>query len=263
MKILVLTSDKQRHLYLVKLLCEKGYTVLAWAEKKGANLNQKSFTGEMKILCHLHDQALNNAFDRYLPQVEKDKLPLKIFDRGVFNGDMLIASAKEFAPDIVIVYGCGIVGRPLLSIFQERMIGSHQGLPQYYRGSGSNFFAFLNKQSSLMGISIHRLDAGIDTGPIIAQRTLEPSVTDTYYTYSAKLVLETINLKINILEQLKDQPLESFLIPLPNRGKLYQRRDFTPEVLLRMLQMQLEKSFYAWYKESLKEIGYPQLIGGA
>ena len=261
MRVLVLTSVKQRHLYLVNRLCEQGYTVLAWAEKKGQHLNQQSFNAHSKQLLDIHAQALSNALDELIPEVAMDDVPLEVFERGVFRNDELTGRARQFAPDIVVVYGCGIVGQPMFSLFEGRLLGSHQGLPQYYRGSGSNFFAFLNGQSSLMGISVHLVDAGIDTGPVIAQRSPKPRITDTYYSYSASLVVETIDLYVKAVEHLEGQSLDNLSMPLPTEGQLYQRKDFTPDVLRRMILMQLGKSFYAWYQESLEQVGPPELIG--
>jgi len=53
-----------------------------------------------------------------------------------------------------------------------------------------------------MGASIHLLDADISTGSVIVQSLPEPDISNTYYSYSAKLIMETTNLYVNIIDRL-------------------------------------------------------------
>ena len=71
-------------------------------------------------------------------------------------------------PDVVLVFGTGILREPLLSAFDGRIINIHLGLSPYYRGAGTNFWPLVNREPEYVGATIHYLDAGIDTGPIIS-----------------------------------------------------------------------------------------------
>ena len=144
--------------------------------------------------------------------------------------------------------------------FKNKIIGSHQGLPQYYRGSGSNFFAFINGDCSKMGVSVHLLDDGIDTGPVISQLAPKPEISDTYYSFSAQLICLTFNLFINQIEKIKIDNNQPSATPLNTKGTLFQRHHFTPHLLNKMFRMQMEKSFHQWYIESLKKNKPPVLI---
>jgi|GEM_PF-6614659 len=250
MRILILTSNQRRHLYLVQKIFDAGHDVLAWAEEKGKAFNDTKF--QDNDLLTLHTTALANATDAIL-QVDNTP-PITILARGAFRDNTYLAQAEAFNPDYIIVYGSGIIGDPFLSTFKGRIIGSHQGLPQYFRGSGSNFFAFLTGKANHMGISLHHIDKGIDTGDIIAQYAPEPSYNDTYYSYSAKLIQATIQLTVKIFEQ------QSAPAPLTELGTLYQRKDFTPQVLENMLQMTCQKSFYGWYQDAKSTNAQPTLI---
>jgi folate-dependent phosphoribosylglycinamide formyltransferase PurN len=261
MRILVLTGDKLRHRFLVKRLIDKGHRTLAWSEAKGQCFNEPEFESSAKVLLQLHSNLLKQSFSSLIMDTHVD-IEMNTFKRGSFSDDRLVGRIKEFQPEIILTYGCGIVGESIIELYPHRVIGSHQGLPQYYRGSGSNFFAFLNEESCRMGVSIHLLDAGIDTGPVIAQSSLEPSISDTYYSYSAKLIMETINLYVNVIDRLEKKGKEQLnSIPLFQVGRLYQRKDFIPEVLEKMMYMQLKKTFETWYVESIERYGKPLLIG--
>lgn len=177
--------------------------------------------------------------------------------RGAFANDAIPQSLLDFAPDRIFCYGSGILGHRLLEVFAGRIVGSHQGLPQYYRGSGSNFFAFQEGRASAMGVSFHLVDEGVDTGAILAQIAPVPSPFDTYYTHSAELVLLTIR----GYEQIAGMSELPIPMPLPTHGRFCQRKDFTGDRLRAFFSMIAEKSFFGWHAESTKAHGRPILVG--
>ena len=71
-------------------------------------------------------------------------------------------------PDVVLVFGTGLLKRPLLDRFPGRVLNIHLGLSPYYRGAGTNFWPLVNGEPEYCGATIHFLDDGVDTGPIIA-----------------------------------------------------------------------------------------------
>ena len=71
-------------------------------------------------------------------------------------------------PDVVLVFGTGLLREPLLSTFAGRIINLHLGLSPYYRGAGTNFWPLVNREPEYVGATIHYLDSGIDTGAILA-----------------------------------------------------------------------------------------------
>ena len=260
MRILVLTGEEHRHRYFVKRLIDKGHKTIAWGEAKEQGFNEAGFKNSKEELLQLHSNLLDQSFSSLMQNAFTD-IKIDIFKRGSFRSNKLVDRIKKFKPEIILTYGCGIVCKAIIELYPNRVIGSHQGLPQYYRGSGSNFFAFVNKESSRMGVSLHLLDAGIDTGPVIAQRCLNPDISDTYYSYSAQLIIETIDLYINLIDRLEKKSKEQLNSKsIFQVGQLYQRKDFIPEMLEKMMYMQLKKSFYSWYLESIEKDGKPKLI---
>lgn len=264
MRVLILTGDEARHLHLIDRLHQGAHDVTAWMEEKGRAMNDAAFLGEDAYLLEDHRDELGDEMDIYFPDIDIDDLPLTTFPRGAFNSAALAPRVREIAPDLMITYGCGIVAGELLDAGGGRVIGSHQGLPQYYRGSGSNFFAFLEGRACRMGISLHRVDRGIDTGAVLLQRAPRPEEEDTYYSFSASLIWETLDLYESWIRRAAEAPsMDAALAearPLTASGKLFQRADFTPDALRRMRAMLNEKPFIAWYRESLAEYGPPQLV---
>jgi methionyl-tRNA formyltransferase len=86
-----------------------------------------------------------------------------------------------------IVVSCGyrhIIKEPILSAYKGRIINQHISLLPYNRGADPNFWSLYDDTPK--GITIHLVDKGLDTGPILARRelTFEPDMTmRTSYQY--------------------------------------------------------------------------------
>ena len=80
-------------------------------------------------------------------------------------------------PDILVLSGVGLVGPELLSIPRLGTLNSHPGLLPWVRGNGA--VAHAVERGVAVGSTCHRVDAGIDTGPILARRLLPVARTDT------------------------------------------------------------------------------------
>ena len=83
----------------------------------------------------------------------------------------------EMKPNVVVVFGTGILKGDILSRFEGQLLNIHLGLSPYYRGAGTNFWPLVNGEPEFVGATIHYLDAGIDTGPIIAH--VRPDIART------------------------------------------------------------------------------------
>ena len=104
---------------------------------------------------------------------------------GACNDPAEVALMTAARPDVVLVFGTGILREPLLSAFDGRIINIHLGLSPYYRGAGTNFWPLVNREPEYVGATIHYLDAGIDTGPILAHAQADHRRVATARTTSA------------------------------------------------------------------------------
>ena len=73
----------------------------------------------------------------------------------------------------------------MLALFRKGVINCHGGpLPQY-RGVHANIHALINGETKFAG-TLHYMDEGIDTGPIIARHWFDIAPTDTGYDVFCK-----------------------------------------------------------------------------
>lgn len=78
-------------------------------------------------------------------------------------------SAVPHDTDLVVSYGYRqIVREPHLSRFAGRLVNLHISLLPWNRGADPNFWSWY--EHTPKGVSIHFIDAGIDTGPLLGQR---------------------------------------------------------------------------------------------
>ncbi|MFZ0319165.1 MAG: formyltransferase family protein [Candidatus Sulfotelmatobacter sp.] len=81
------------------------------------------------------------------------------------NASDSIARLKEWAPDLIIFSGGNILRQQLLATPRLGVLNVHLGLLPEIRGMSSPEWSLL--QGVPVGITIHYMDAGIDTGPIL------------------------------------------------------------------------------------------------
>lgn len=111
------------------------------------------------------------------PEGDTGEMPRPDIVRRVpaHNGSECLKLLAELKPDIVIVYGTLIIGRKVIAA-SPKLINLHTGLSPIYRGSDTIFWPLHNGEPDNVGVTVHRLDAGVDSGPILARGkpALEP-----------------------------------------------------------------------------------------
>jgi folate-dependent phosphoribosylglycinamide formyltransferase PurN len=93
------------------------------------------------------------------------------------------AALQRLRPGVVAVSGTRIIGRDTLSSVPAPFINMHGGITPLYRGVHGGYWALVDGRPDLAGSTVHRVDTGIDTGPIIAQATFAITPDDSFATY--------------------------------------------------------------------------------
>lgn len=103
--------------------------------------------------------------------------------REVFN-EKLLEAVDEYAPDLIVLAGFLVVIPPaMISKYQNRMINIHPSLIPSFCGKGYYGLkvheAALERGVKVVGATVHFVDEGTDTGPIILQKAVEVEQGDT------------------------------------------------------------------------------------
>lgn len=85
------------------------------------------------------------------------------------NSEIVVTTINQLEPDYVLVYGTGIIKKNILSQIDARIINIHAGITPKYRGVHGGYWSLVNDDAGNFGVTLHYVDAGIDTGEIIRQ----------------------------------------------------------------------------------------------
>jgi methionyl-tRNA formyltransferase len=93
------------------------------------------------------------------------------------------ALLRDARPDVVVVNGTRILSQSVLRSTPAPFINIHAGITPSYRGVHGAYWAFVNGEPARAGVTVHLMDPGIDTGPVLYQAPIQPSAEDDFFTY--------------------------------------------------------------------------------
>lgn len=119
-------------------------------------------------------------------------LRVKDFESRATWDEALTGSVAEYAPDLVVSAGfMKLVGAGFLQRFAGRMVNTHPALSPAFPGMHGPADA-LAYGVKVTGCTLFVVDDGVDTGPIVAQRTVPVEDDDT---------VETLHERIKVAER--------------------------------------------------------------
>ena len=136
------------------------------------------------------DTVISNNADAYALERAKQNginalclSPKSYENREAFN-DAFLAKLKEINPDLIVLAGFLVVIPPqVIRAFRNRIINIHPSLIPSFCGTGYYGLkvheAALERGVKITGATVHFVDEGTDTGPIIAQKAVEVKEGDT------------------------------------------------------------------------------------
>jgi methionyl-tRNA formyltransferase len=116
------------------------------------------------------------------------------------NSPEALAWARALAPSLVVsVYFNQLLGREALGLAPLGAINAHPALLPGYRGVSPVFWALANGEQEA-GFTLHEMDAGVDTGRILAQARLAIEPGDTEHSLYLRLTRAGLPLLDSVLD---------------------------------------------------------------
>lgn len=107
-------------------------------------------------------------------------------DRAAWD-TALAAKVASFSPDLVVCAGfMRIVGPAMIAAFPHRIVNVHPALLPSFPGTDGAAQA-IAKGVRIAGCTVHLVDAGVDTGPILAQAAVPVLPSDDAHTLQARI----------------------------------------------------------------------------
>ena len=119
-------------------------------------------------------------------------------DRAAWN-QALTDAVQQFEPDWVVSAGfMRILGQTFLEAFPSRVINTHPALLPSFPGAHAVRDA-LDYGVSVTGSTVHVVDSGVDTGPIITQRAVDVLPDDTEATLHERIKVVERELLVDVI----------------------------------------------------------------
>jgi methionyl-tRNA formyltransferase len=131
-----------------------------------------------------------------------------------------LEALRGLQPDLLVLVGSDIVPRPVLEIPRLGTINPHYGLLPAYRGMNVTEWSLY--AGDPIGVTVHMVDPGIDTGDILLREEIPVERGDTLPTLRAKHQEVAARLLVDAALALKDGTAER----IPQRmedGRQYYR----------------------------------------
>ena len=142
----------------------------------------------------------NNANAYALERAAKAGIPAECISpkqfesRELFN-EALLAGVKKYNPDLVVLAGFLVIIPPMLiAEYRNRLINIHPSLIPSFCGTGYYGLkvheAVLARGNKVTGATVHFVDEGTDTGPILLQKAVYVQQGDTAEVLQKRVMME-------------------------------------------------------------------------
>jgi folate-dependent phosphoribosylglycinamide formyltransferase PurN len=128
-------------------------------------------------------------------QMDESPLPVqRVHDVPSVNSDETMNLLQNLRPKVILVNGTRILEERLLNATEAVLLNTHVGITPRYRGVHGGYWALASGDPDHCGVTVHRIDKGIDTGDIVAQAIIRPKRTDNFSTYPLLQIANAIPL---------------------------------------------------------------------
>ncbi len=110
-------------------------------------------------------------------------------------------------PDVVVVIGTRIISMEILNAIPAPFLNIHAGITPKYRNVHGAYWALVNNDVENCGVTVHLVDAGIDTGAVIFQESIKRTEQDNFVTYPFLQLAEGIKGLKQALHDIEENKL--------------------------------------------------------
>lgn len=126
-------------------------------------------------------------------QVRQDGIPVEVIQNEAdFLTTLRIKYSHEMFDLGILAWWPRIIRPPLLTLPKHGFVNFHPSLLPHNRGKHYNFWTIVDQTP--FGVSLHFADEGVDTGDVVAQKTLTYDWTDTGESLYTKVQIAIVEL---------------------------------------------------------------------
>lgn len=231
MKIGIITSNSLRHNYFVNSLANYFEIDFVIREPKvfdPSNVYKNEYEKELLKEYFQQREISEQEFFRHEQNIKVDRSKIFNIETGSINDREVLEYVGSFNNTVICVFGSSILKDGYFALKDRFLINMHLGLSPYYRGSGTNFFPFVENELACIGATIHKLSNIIDGGEIIHQARPEIQVNDSIHDIGNKTIIAGTEKMIIAVKEYVNSTLRLYEFDIAS-GKLYKRKDFSAD----------------------------------
>lgn len=216
--VILLTGDGLEHLYVAGRLLEELPSLEIIIEPSNASRRRKGGAKRalrkgavpflQKVLRNVFlrligdRQRRTNVLRRHLGESRDTRSRFEDAMRTpTVNSQEVIARIKEIGPACVLVYGTGLVRRPVIEAAESRMLNLHTGLSPYYRGVACHLWPLVDRRFDRVGVTVHDCVLQLDAGGILGTSRTEIQANDGVHDVFARQVIDGAQLYVELVQR--------------------------------------------------------------
>lgn len=224
MRLVVLTGARPQHRYVANVLCA-ALPIAAVIVDEGVPQRRRARferllrrygtvglveRGALRAWDHVggprgqRHRALRRLLGERGAQFERPELVTTVAGLNGASGHAVISAAR---PDVLLVYGTGIVSGAVLSLARVAALNLHTGLSPHYRGADCAFWPLYDGRPDLVGATVHECTARVDGGRVFGRATAMLEEDDDVESVFVRCVLGGAELYAHVVTTLPWQRL--------------------------------------------------------
>ena len=198
-KILFISGNLIKHKFLAIKILKKFKNMQIVFEKYPRNI-EKNYVKKNSLQVKKHFKNVIKYEKKYFKNyVEKNNRFLKnrtLFkvEKGQINNQNILKKILDYRPKLIVINATSILSKKFLKFFKDRIINIHAGILPYYKGSGCNVWPFYHNELEYVGITVHFVNSGVDTGNIILQKRSNLNFRDNTHSVGCKNAISSVSL---------------------------------------------------------------------
>lgn len=180
-----------------------------------AKIGQKFLLGDERFTEQAGENLMNLARQRGLRADSLRRMAREHHIPYLQVKDINTAASQRFladcAPQVIAFTGGGLVRKPILSIPAIGVLNCHTGMLPRYRGMDVVEWTAAEGQigSIGMGVSLHLMDAGVDSGAILMRRNLTPQKRESLQQVRTRLEVLMVRMMVEGVCALRDGSVQT------------------------------------------------------
>jgi folate-dependent phosphoribosylglycinamide formyltransferase PurN len=258
-KSVVVFSPSRHSLYTIcvtELLCRRGVKVSAVVTRRLLNFRRfsKEFSRDgvrlfrkiwRKLLLREHAYR-KSSYETIVDFMRAEKISIRRVDefqavRGIpvvycddLNDPTVLEVLEERKPSVVVFTGGGLIREEVLKRAGDGVLNCHMGILPEYRGMDVVEWPLLEGHPEKVGMTVHFMDRGVDTGDILTTRPVEvhvgEGISDLRGRFEVPMCQQMVETCVLWLEghlerrSQQDAAGRQYFIMHPRLGKIASRR---------------------------------------